>query len=178
MTLFDQTVLTSSAVISDCGTYRYRLTRNWSNERDACFIMLNPSTADASRDDPTIRRCIAFAKSWGCGGIVVVNLFALRATDPAQLVAASIDGIDPIGPQNDEQIQHALDRCHPVVCAWGAKGGFLERDQAVLAILKHQFIAYSCLGKTKGGHPRHPLYLRSEAVLVPFERRVARALGE
>src|SRR5262249_14212908 len=94
-----------AAVISDCGRYRYSLTRRWGDaaEPRALFVMLNPSTADAEQDDPTIRRCIGFAKAWGMGSLEVVNLYALRATDPAALLSAP----DPIGPKNDTMITSA-----------------------------------------------------------------------
>ena len=93
----------SDAVISDCGKYRYRLTRKWGYGRPCGFIMLNPSTADALHDDPTIRRCVGFAKAWGCGALIVVNLFAVRATSPREMMRAD----DPVGPENKEHVQRA-----------------------------------------------------------------------
>src|SRR5262245_19133112 len=92
---------TKEALISPCGLYRYWLTRTWDNSlRRVCWVMLNPSTADAEQDDPTIRRCVGFARSWGAGGIIVVNLFAFRASDPKALLRAA----DPVGPDNDGHI--------------------------------------------------------------------------
>jgi hypothetical protein len=170
MDLFDQqtevALPLSSAVISECGRYRYRLTRTWDAALDpACFVMLNPSTADATHDDPTIRRCVGFARGWGCGGIVVVNLFAFRATDPAEMFRASLAAI---GPENDRHVRDAAEQCRPVVAAWGAHGGFLRRDAAARRLLVDVGSAVLCLGVTKQGHPRHPLYVPAAQPLVPL----------
>src|SRR5262245_45087455 len=109
--------LERDAVISDCGRYRYLLRRTWHHLWPrALFIMLNPSTADAEIDDPTIRSCIRLSKAEQYGSIEVVNLFALRATDPAALEGAD----DPIGPGNDDAIGRAIGRCDLAICAWGA----------------------------------------------------------
>lgn len=111
------------ATISECGRYRYDLGRTWVEPGDALadtyctFIMLNPSTADGTQDDPTICRCINFAKSWGMGGLMVVNLFAWRATKPDDLLRAA----DPIGPENDRYIDEACRMAQFVVAAWGAR---------------------------------------------------------
>ncbi len=123
--------------------------------------MLNPSTADAERDDPTIRRCAGFARSWGFGGMTVVNLFALRATDPARLRRAR----DPVGRDNDRHIAAAAS-AGLVVVAWGVHGRLGERDRAVLALLSG--CRPGCLGTTRGGHPRHPLYLPAATRCRPF----------
>lgn len=113
--------------------------------------MLNPSTADGQFDDPTIRRCMKFTADWGYGGMHVVNLFALRATDPGELREAE----DPIGPENDKTI---LSYAHwRIVAAWGAHGGYRDRDKAVLEMLKNSELQY--FGLTKTGQPRHPLYI-------------------
>ena len=162
--LFDTTP-TSDAVLSDCGTYRYRLTRTWGEARPACFIMLNPSVADATQDDPTIRRCVGFARAWGCGGIVVVNLYAFRATDPKGLRSAACP---TIGPDNDQHIREAVKRSIPVVCAWGVHGERGGRDVAVKGWLRSVGIVPVCLGTTKDGHPRHPLYVHSQQALEPY----------
>lgn len=166
-TLFDATpdATRSAAVLSDCGTYRYRLTRLWDpHARPACFVMLNPSTADAKRDDPTIRRCVGFARAWGCGGIVVVNLFALRATDPAALHAAT----DPIGPANEGYIRGAMVEGWPVVAAWGAHVPARGRANHTRVGADRAGIPLKCLGVTKEGFPRHPLYVRADAPLIPY----------
>ena len=134
--------------------YRYRLWRRWDGARPVvAFVMLNPSTADARRDDPTIRRCIGFAKSWGFGGMEVVNLFAYRTTDPGELRRVT----DPVGADNDRHIRRAIARADLVVLAWGAR----TRSRRLLS-LPHA----RCLGLTRAGQPRHPLYLRRDASLV------------
>ena len=125
--------------------------------------MLNPSTADARRDDPTIRRCMGFARTWGYGGVEVVNLFALRATDPSRLRIAR----DPVGPENDAHIRAVARRSSALVVAWGIHGALRERDAEVLALLSRRAPTHS-LGWTKDGHPRHPLYLRRDARLLPY----------
>jgi hypothetical protein len=128
--------------------------------------MLNPSTADAETDDPTIRRCMSFARREGAGGIIVVNLFGLRATDPHELSLA----VDPFGPENEEAIravvQQAAYTTMPVVCAWGASV-IRCADTLALRDLK-AWGSLCCLGKTKHGHPKHPLYVRGEQPLVAF----------
>lgn len=146
-----------TAVISPCGTYRYRLERTWdADEPKVAFIMLNPSTADAEKDDPTIRRCIGFAKSWGFGGLIVGNLFALRATDPRELYSYS----DPIGPDNNAHLR-AIGMCaEQIVCAWGAHGSLHDRASGVAAMLDAYNL--SALTITKKGQPGHPLYVSAE----------------
>ncbi len=170
--------LKRSAVISSCGKYRYLLTRQVGlGDRTAAFIMLNPSTADAVNDDPTIRRCIGLARRWGCARLAVVNLFAVRATDPADMRKAS----DPVGPENHDWVIRAVDRAvaahepadsGPVVCAWGTHGAYMEQDRTVLG-----WIAGVCtpmaLGITRDGHPKHPLYVPYAAALVAFSGRRA-----
>jgi len=123
--------------------------------------MLNPSTADERRDDPTIRRCIGFARRWGFGGVEIVNLFALRASDPRALRRAS----DPVGPDNDRHIARVAARATLVVVAWGVWGGLRGRSAALRARLSRR--APRCLGLTRSGEPRHLLYLRADARLVP-----------
>jgi hypothetical protein len=153
--LFD-TSATHDAVLSTCGFYRYQLRRTWSTARPpAVFIMLNPSTADASQDDPTIRRCIGFARAWGYGGIVVVNLFAWRATDPSQLLLAP----GAVGPDNDYYIRQALEQAGIVVAAWGSHSFATSRIPAVHQLVLESGNRMLCLGTTKEGHPRHPLYV-------------------
>ena len=151
-----------SAVISPCGNYRYLLQREWLiGYGAALFVMLNPSTADAAQDDPTIRRCVGFAKSWGCGMLEVVNLYAFRATKPVDMFAA----IDPVGPANDSHIAAAAHRAKIIVAAWGASAK-ADRASAVLRNLSDH--AVHALGVTNNGSPRHPLYLRSDARLIQF----------
>lgn len=139
-------------VFSPCRTYRYTLWREWiGGSGYAMFVGLNPSTADETMDDPTIRRCIAFAKAWGYAGICMTNLFAFRATDPRIMKSA----VDPVGPENNRYLIELSERAGVVVAAWGAHGVHLSRDLAVKAMLP----SLHYLRLTKGGHPGHPLYL-------------------
>lgn len=150
------------AVISECGLYRYALTRWWGNGPNCGFIMLNPSTADAERDDPTIRRCIGFAQREGCGGLIVLNLFAFRATKPIDLAKAA----DPVGPQADHFLLDLIQNVDgPLIAAWGSHWIAGERAKDVTAMIGRHCV---CLGKTKDGHPRHPLYVKGDAPLVPL----------
>lgn len=165
----------NGAVISKCGTYRYCLSRQWEPGTLVNFIMLNPSTADATVDDPTIRRCIGFAKAWGHGGIVVTNLFAYRTTSPKELrrVAEERRGSDsrfgtetrpcPVGDDNDAVLLAQALRASLVVAAWGNHGWIDGRDAIVRHRLRRQHgIALYHLGLTKQDRPRHPLYLRKD----------------
>lgn len=145
------------AVFDASGQYRYRLWRTWDSDAlPVTFILLNPSTADANRDDPTLRRCLGFARAWGYGGVEVVNLFAWRATDPAALRRCA----DPVGPDNDAAILAAVQGAGLVVSAWGNGGALHDRAAAVLRLLDGAPLAapLACLGLTRAAHPRHPLY--------------------
>lgn len=147
--------------------YRYTLWREWNSHlATVAFVMLNPSTADADNDDPTIRRCTNLARSWGYGSLEVVNLFAYRTSEPRQLRQA----LDPIGPDNDRYLLDAADRAQMLIIAWGIHGTILARDQAVLALLARR-CNISYLRLTESGQPRHPLYLRREITPVPFRWR-------
>lgn len=169
--------LEPNAIISACGKYRYKLTRQVGpGNRTATFIMLNPSTADASNDDPTIRRCIGFARQWGCGRLLVLNLFAVRATDPVDMKKAD----DPVGPDNKEWFDCSLRDLGkpfaayglgPVVCGWGVHGSYMDQDLTVLGWLEALGMEPRALGITKEGHPKHPLYLSSASALIPFAGR-------
>jgi hypothetical protein len=151
----------ASAVFSECRRYRYSLTRTWTRRSaKIMFIGLNPSTADENVDDPTVRRCIGFARQWGYGGIILTNLFAFRSTDPAVLKNIP----DPIGPDNDQTIIRCYRSSARVVVAWGAHGALQGRDERVLSLLS----APLCLGVTKSGLPRHPLYLAATTRLREF----------
>jgi hypothetical protein len=146
--------------------YRYRLERHWWGGRGLCaFIMLNPSTADEHRDDPTIRRCIGFARRWGYAGLIVANLFALRATDPLAL----FDADDPAGdPANRDAIRAAIDEAALILCAWGHFAAARDRGQEVVARARERGRVPHCLGLTRQGAPRHPLYLPAAARPIPF----------
>ncbi|ARP92528.1 hypothetical protein CAL14_05375 [Bordetella genomosp. 9] len=161
-----------NAVISECGTYRYLLTRPAPSGPQfakpcygtALFVMLNPSTADATVDDPTIRRCKAFAYRWGCAGIAVVNLYALRSPSPADLWKHA----DPVGPDNDIWLRQVAREHETVVFAWGANAK-PERVRQVYEIFKGGPLRQiRCLGVTKDGSPRHPLYVRADQPLIEW----------
>lgn len=156
-----------TAVISECRRYRYRLGRRWSDRPLLVFVMLNPSTADAAVDDPTIRRCIHFAKAHDFGGIDVVNLYAFRATHPRDLKSAAY----PIGSENDWHIRNAARRGSAVCLAWGAFVANVadDRPEAVLRILRDLGIQPQCLHITRSGYPGHPLMLPNTARLAPFD---------
>lgn len=155
-----------SAIISPCGTYRYLLTRRWAEAGpSACFVMLNPSTADAEVDDPTIRRCIGFAKREGCALLTVVNLYGLRATDPADLVAAIRAGRDAVGPDNVGRVRHALREADIRIAAWGAHPAATMLPAGIVRGSIRPIVMHA-LGVTRDGEPRHPLYLRSDAPLT------------
>jgi hypothetical protein len=163
------------AEISPDGQYRYRLGRRWGN---GCFtriawIMLNPSTADGAIDDPTIRRCIGFSMSWGFGAMEVVNLYALRATEPRVVR----DSAAAIGPDNDASIARAAAGADTIIAAWGAFAWAQDRADAVLAMLEPIAGPISCLGVTRGGMPRHPLYVRRDAALVTLAGATRRTTG-
>lgn len=149
-----------AARISECGRYRYSLLRRWGEGPAATFVMLNPSTADADLDDPTIRRCVGFARVLDCSALYVVNLYAWRATDPDELWKAD----EPVGPGNDRtlavQIASAANSSRPLIAAWGANA----RDDRVRTVLAMPgAVAFSALHVTKGGAPGHPLYLPASA---------------
>jgi hypothetical protein len=173
------------AHISACGRYRYSLSRTWLPARPPLVVvMLNPSVADAERDDATIRRLIGFARREVAGGLVVVNLFAFRATDPAELWREHAAGFDVVGPENDEAIRRAVETIGPtsapesawahdpgpgdVVVAWGADPRADERARVVSRMLRGWCRAALCLGTTKGGRPCHPLRLSNATRLQPW----------
>ena len=150
-----------TAVISQCGTYRYRLDRYlpepWQRP-PLVFVMLNPSTADATKDDPTIRRCMGFARRELAAGIVVVNLYALRSTDPAAIKTR----LEPVGYENDEWIARAAKESGgELIAAWGANA----EPWRVKQVMAMPGINWRCLGVTKNGSPRHPLYVRADQPL-------------
>lgn len=159
----------ASAMISPSGSYRYGLQRRWQHGDPAwfTFVMLNPSTADSTEDDPTIRRCVGFAKREGYTSLVVANLYAWRATDPRELLTA----VDPVGPDNDTYLRKLLEAARddvptrPVVAAWGANAQ-PARVVAFRELADRIGVPLWCLGTTKRGAPRHPLYVAGDAPLV------------
>jgi hypothetical protein len=156
--------MATGAVFDSTRLYRYELTRRWTDGPTVAFVMLNPSTADDQTDDATIRRCIGYARRWGYGTLRVVNLFALRATDPARLRLAE----DPVGPDNDAHVLAVATEADRVVAAWGAHGCYLQRDRRVLAMLGTIGDVF-CLGMTKAGQPKHPLRLSASLKPEPYQ---------
>lgn len=150
------------AIISSCGLYRYGLWRVWDRSKPkAMFMMLNPSTADADNDDPTIRRCIAFAKSWGYGSIYVCNLFAFRSTDPKGLISCN----DPIGDDNIIHLRILALNVEIIVCAWGNSSivdRLLSKREWYRPFenIKGDKLRYLAL--SNDGTPKHPLYLKGD----------------
>ena len=160
--------MTGGAIFSRCHRYRYALWRNWSRPAHAppsyaLFVALNPSTANATHDDPTIRRCIGYARAWGCDGVYVVNLFAYCATEPRVLRAQP----EPVGIRNDHYLRKLARGAHIIVAAWGVHGTHLGRDRQVRALLP----PLHCLRLTRAGHPAHPLYLPGGLLPVPLPHR-------
>lgn len=155
----------STAMFSTCRTWRYCLVRVWDdlNDKGVVFIGLNPSTADEDLDDPTIRRCVGFAKRLGAGRLVMLNMFAYRTTWPHLLVQAP----DPVGPQNDQVIKFLAGGKNITIAAWGIHGRIQARDLQIKKLVPDLY----CLGTTKNGDPRHPLYLRADAPLIKWEGR-------
>lgn len=155
-------MIVSQVRFSSDRRYRYYLERRWDPAPVCCFVMLNPSTADELQDDPTVRRCLGFARAWGHGALAVVNLFALVSTNPLVLQHEP----DPIGPENDRWILRAVTQSSRVVLAWGANGALLGRGAQVRELLRDHPDVYT-LGTTASGQPRHPLYIPATAQLVP-----------
>jgi hypothetical protein len=144
--------------------YRYSLWRAWSTYHPRIvFVLLNPSTANEHKNDPTILRCMGFARAWNFGSMEVVNLFAFKATDYRELLKVQ----DPTGEENNRFLMQAVERCSTVVLGWGNRGKFLNRDRQVLSLLADRSDVH-CLGITKDGQPRHPLYVKGDTSLVPF----------
>ena len=159
----------SGATFSPCRLYRYHLWRAWGDrEKRVAFIGLNPSTADETEDDPTIRRCIGFAKRWGFGAYDMLNLFAWRSTDPMGIVRP-----DPIGVDNDATILRVAKSAGRVVLCWGShkKLGHLvpERAVAVRALLASLSGRVGHLGRNHDGMEKHPLYLPNTTSFVPVK---------
>lgn len=151
------------------GEYRYRLWRGDPSAPACVFVMLNPSTADADHDDPTIRRCRDFAYGFGYDRLVVVNLYALRATDPKALWRHP----DPVGPRNNAAIADQVSRAGMAVAAWGVHAR-PARVRSVLPILRSAPHGLRALGLTKAGHPKHPLYLRKDCKPIPYQTEAPR----
>ncbi len=169
------------AILSPCETYRYVLGRpclpmfgGYSGYSRCVFVMVNPSTADATKDDPTIRRCIKFATRWGYNELRVVNLFAFRSSHPRDLLGAA----DPVGPENNEYLADELRAADLVICAWGNNGVIDGGTQAraLLAWCYARATYLHHLGVTKTGHPKHPLARGKHR--IPDDHVPARYRGE
>ncbi len=163
--LFDDT---KGAIFSPCRTWRYVLWRKWTAVGDkdcVAFIGLNPSTADELVNDPTITRCVDFAQRWGFGGLVMLNQFAYRSTDPKGLRRVA----DPVGPQNEAYLLGYAGRVGRVVAAWGADKMTKHQGRAVAVSQRlSQVCDLYCLGTTADGSPKHPLFVRATTELVRY----------
>lgn len=147
-----------AAIFSRCRTWRYSLWRVWGDEPIMMVIGLNPSVADETQDDPTVRRCIRFARDLGYGGLVMTNMFGYRSTDPRGLDKV----FDPNGPDNDRSLREIAARAGIVVAAWGADKATRSRLPGLKRVLED--VSIHCLARTKDGLPRHPLYLKASCV--------------
>ncbi len=148
-------------IFSKSRSYRYTLWREWiGGEGYAMFIGLNPSTADEVHDDPTVRRCIAFAKGWGYSALCMMNAFAFRATDPNVMKRVS----EPIGVHNDSFLEEMAKEAGVIVAAWGIHGTHRGRDKEIVRKIPN----LHCLGTTKSGQPRHPLFLKGDLIPIPY----------
>jgi len=163
----------SEAIYSDCDRYRYALTRTWdASGRRLLFIMLNPSKATEVMNDPTVERCERRARALGYGAMRVCNVFAWKETDPAKLKKAKA----PVGPDNDRSLIEATAWADDVLCAWGVHGAHQDRHLEVEHLLSTNAQELNCLGTTKDGHPRHPLYVAYAQPLLPWTPTYAAAV--
>lgn len=154
-------MIIKTAEFSPCRTWRYSLYRIWTFKKPiVLFVCLNPSTADENMDDPTVRRCIRYAYSWGYGGMIMANIFAFRATDPKDMRSVP----DPIGPKNDLYLSHLSGHTEITLMAWGNHGVYLNRQEKAYNILKNKHY----LTMTNFGSPGHPLYLRKNLKPIRF----------
>ena len=161
----DDWPMAKGAFITPCKKFRYHLTRIWDPNKPKLMVVgLNCSTADARKNDPTVRREIMFAIHMGFGSLYKANLFAYRTKDPKKMKRAR----DPIGQENDLWISHLAEKCDKIAVAWGAHGSYLERDRAVEKILRATGKPLWCFGMTKDGFPKHPLYLPADTKLVEW----------
>ena len=157
-----------NAVFSEDRKYRYFLLRVWDRRKPKCvFIGLNPSTANEVQNDPTVTRCRNYARFWGYGGLHMLNIFGFRATDPKVMKTQE----DPNGDENDHWLVKISKNAGIVICAWGTHGAYRERGKEVISMLDNAGVALHCLGETKDGFPKHPLYLRADAKPQPFIAR-------
>lgn len=157
--------MTRSAVLSPDRVYRYELWRQWDDKlRRLLVIGLNPSTADETVDDPTIKKCVRYAQRWGFGALCMANLFAFRATQPKDMMAAG----DPIGPDNDITLAALAGSMDTIVAAWGAHGNYRDRSLVVMRMFEGRTVC--CLDIVKNGEPKHPLYCRDDQPLRGYRK--------
>lgn len=161
-------VIDTGAEFSTCGQYRYRLWRRWADGPDLMVVGLNPSTADATVNDPTVRRCLGYAQRWGFAGLWMMNLYAYRATDPRVMQRVN----DPVGPLNRWHLNVVADLVMSeggaILAAWGGNANGLQSGWFRRHAADSWGYGVACLGLTKAGEPKHPLYLRSDATPIPF----------
>ncbi|MES2590879.1 MAG: DUF1643 domain-containing protein [Bacteroidota bacterium] len=162
----NDTFFKSGATLSECRKYRYALWRIWDTDKDnIMFIGLNPSIADETKDDPTTRRCVQFAKDWGYGGVYLVNLFAYRTKSPSDLWVAPFPISEPKDPSvNDNWLKGTAEHCTKIVFSWGNDGDLNQRYIEVQKMFPESF----CFGLTMSGQPKHPLYISGDTPLLPF----------
>lgn len=171
----EQKLPNRETILSPCRKYRYTLWREWDDQfwglredqqakQYLMVIGLNPSTADETLDDPTIRRCIRFAKDWGYGALCMTNLFAYRATQPDDMKKA----VDPAGPDCGKWLCEIAEGAGMILAAWGKHGSFTGRDKNVLSAMKAIGKPLHCLGKNGDGSPKHPLYIAANTRPIPF----------
>lgn len=163
--------ISSSAVFSPCGNFRYQLRRDWNDGQNIAWLMLNPSIANANENDPTLKRVLDFSRRWGYGSLVVVNLAAHISSNPKRLKFAT----DPIGPLTDYWVKKSIDGARELLCAWGSSSN-LGTD--LLRWRPHQLLtrirewepqlSFSCLGVNQDGSPKHPLYISPLAKRKPY----------
>jgi len=155
-----------NAFFSNDGKYRYWLSRIFDETLPlVAFVGLNPSTADAEIDDPTIKKCISYCRQWGYGGFYMVNLFAFVSSDPKKLLHEA----DPVGKDNDRHLKEVLSKTEKTICCWGEMGRHNNRDRQVLDIISNPH----CLQVNKKGEPAHPLYLKGDLQPIPYPVAVA-----
>lgn len=153
----------SDALFSPCRTWRYTLHRVWDASQGLLMVIgLNPSTADEINNDPTVTRCINYARDWGFGGLIMTNAFAYRSTDPLAMKKAMVD---PVGPDNDYWLQRMAEEAKLILAAWGNHGLWRNRQAHILDLIPQDIY---CLGLTRLGAPRHPLYLPRHAQPIPL----------
>lgn len=165
-------MIEQKTIFSENRVYRYTLWRDWSDlfrnsetgKQFAMFIGLNPSTADETLDDPTIRRCVGFAKRWGYGALCMTNLFAYRTKDPRAMKKVTA----PVGEENNDWLLRVAGEAGIIIAAWGVHGTFLNRDTSVRLLLAEHKEKMRVLRFTNGAHPEHPLYVPGNIIPQPF----------